>query len=238
MDGTWLFEQLTPLHAGFWLVSSFLLAVVTTGATRTAAPELEQILQLARWVMIPYLGLILGGLSPRLIGVTGLDWTAGFGIGIMLLFVVMILLALLRILLHRDEKPWPIHTAPKQRPLPQARGPQHGGPDLLNAVSNLLLLESGAQEFHWCFRRGAVWELFLSWPAAPEPPLYWAIWVGAALSLPGISIQRKPLADRLITAVILITTSVLFLYTHNFWLCWLLHLLMRLSLQWRQTPRL
>ncbi len=231
MDGSWLWEQLTlsPLRAGFWLVLSFLLAGVTTGVTRLIAPELERIARLVRWVQLPYIGLILGGLSPRLMGLTELDWAVGFSIGVVLLFAMLILLALMRIWLHTDQE------------LPPSRatrtGTPHSGAPIQSASSGLLLFESSAQEFHWCFLRGAVWDLLLSLPSAPESPQYWAVWIGAALALPGISIQRKPISDRLSTALILMTTSSLFLYTRNFWLCWLLHLCIRIILQWRQPTR-
>ena len=221
MDGSWLLEQLTlsPLRAGSWLMLSFLLAGVTTGVTRLVAPELEFIVRLVRRVQLPYIGLILGGLSPRLMGLTELDWAERFSIGVALLFGVLILLALIRIWLHTDQEQLPVRAT-------------H------STSSGLLLLEGSAQEFHWCFLRGAVWELLFSLPSAPEPPQYWAIWIGAALALPGISIQREQISDRLITLLILVTTSSLFLYTRNFWLCWLLHLCMRIILQWQQPTRI
>ena len=95
-----------------------------------------------------------------------------------------------------------------------------------------LLPEGSAREFHWCFLRGAVWELLLASPPAFQIPQYWALWISAALSLPGIFVHSRHSSERLTTAVILLATTTLFLYTRNFWLCWLLHLGIRGILQW------
>ena len=231
MDGSWLLEQLTlsPMRAGLWLALSFLLAVITTGVTRLVAPDLESIVRLVRRVQVPYLGLILGGLSPRLMGLTELDWASGFSVGVVLLAALLTLLLLIRILLHTERGP-PAADAPPGR------------------SASLLLFESSAQEFHWCFLRGAVWDLLiqplyssggfeLGLQSGPEQIQYWAVWIAAALSLPGIGIQRGRMSERLITLLILAATSTLFLYTRNFWLCCLLHLGIRVILQWGQPTR-
>ena len=201
------------MRAETWLALSFLLAALTSGVTRFFAPGLERTARLIRWVALPYLGLILGMLSPRLMGLSAIDWAVGLRVGIVLLAGMLPLLVIVRIGLHTD------------RNLLRASPPS--GPS-----SGILWLESGAQEFHWCFLRGAASDLLLSAPAAVQVPMYWSAWVGAALALPGILIHPKHPSDRLITAVILLTTSSLFLYTRNFWLCWLLHLSIRATLQW------
>ena len=134
-----------------------------------------------------------------------------------------------RILLHTERGP-PAADAPPGR------------------SASLLLFESSAQEFHWCFLRGAVWDLLiqplyssggfeLGLQSGPEQIQYWAVWIAAALSLPGIGIQRGRMSERLITLLILAATSTLFLYTRNFWLCCLLHLGIRVILQWGQPTR-
>jgi hypothetical protein len=49
------------------------------------------------------------------------------------------------------------------------------------------------------------------------------VWGGALLVLP-LSLLLQPTGlQRLVKLVILVVTSVLFLYTRNFWLCWLVH---------------
>ena len=94
MDGSWLLEQLTQLSAGagLWLALSFLLAALTSGVTRFVAPDLERLVRVVRWVQLPYIGLILGGLSPRLMGLTEIDWASGLRVGVLLLTGLLTLL--------------------------------------------------------------------------------------------------------------------------------------------------
>lgn len=220
MDSSWLLEQLTLFSAGagLWLALSFLLAALTSGVTRFVAPDLERLVRVVRWVQLPYIGLILGGLSPRLMGLTEIDWASGLRLGVLLLAGLLTLLVMIRIGLHTDKE------------LPQ-------GTPLRSRASSLRLIESSAQEFHWCFLRGAVWELLLSLPAAQQSAQYWAVWISAALALPGIALHRRQTSDRLIAALALATTSTLFLFTRNFWLCWLLHLSIRVIFLWSQPDR-
>ena len=219
MVGTWLLEQLTasPMRAGLWLALSFLLAGIAMGVTRAIAPDLERLVRVVRWVQIPYIGLILGGLSPRLMGLTNVDWVSGFRVGVVALAGLLVLLFLIRTWLNFDRE-----SSSDNAPIGQ--------------FSRLSLIESSAQEFHWCFLRGAVWDLLLSLASPPLSPHYWAVWIGAAISLPGIYISTAPLSNRLMTTLVLVTTSCIFLFTRSFWLCCLLHLGIRVILHWHQQP--
>ncbi len=220
MVGPWLLEQLTssPTRAGLWLALSFLLSGTATLVTRRAAPELERLVRVVRWVQIPYLGLILGGLSPRLMGLSVTGWDSRYIVGVVVLAGLLVLLVLIRIGLHTETGQTGV-TALTARPWSPS------------------LIESCAQEFHWCFLRGVVWDFLLFFTSASLSPNYWAVWIGAAISLPGIYIQPLPLLDRLLTTVVLLTTSSLFLITQSFWLCCLLHLGIRVILLWSQPSR-
>ena len=208
-------EQLTsfPPRPGQWLALSFMLAVLSGGAARLFAQDAARIVRLIRWVLVPYIGLILGVLSPRLMGLSDVDWGLGLRVGVVLLAGMVALLVIIRIGLHTDQTRLPATP-------------------LSGRSSGFLLPEGSAREFHWCFLRGAVWELLLSSPPAFQIPQYWALWISAALSLPGIFVHSRHSSERLTTAVILLATTTLFLYTRNFWLCWLLHLGIRGILQW------
>lgn len=220
MDGTGILELFTiaPSRAGLWLALSFLLAGATTVATRLAAPELERPVRIVRWVQVPYLGLLLGGLSPRFMGLSKLDWASGLFVGVVLLSGLLFLLVLIRISLHSDRDVQNVFT----------RG---------STASPFLLIENSAQEFHWCFLRGAVWELLLSNLSASQSSGYWAVWIAAALALPGIAIHPKAASERVLTTFTLATTSVIFVLTRNFWLCLILHLGLRMILRWREPSQ-
>ncbi len=87
----------------------------------------------------------------------------------------------------------------------------------------LVIFLGGAEEFHWVFLRGAVWEILLTAPVPLELPAYWAIWIAAVLGpagdCPAPTIVRAMASpDRSADH-----NSILFLYTRNFWICWILH---------------
>lgn len=200
----WFIGQLHPLRPGFWLLLSFALSGLMLVAARFLPQNLVGRLRLGRWIFTPYLGLLVGGLSPRLLGLSDIDWVAGLGLGVGLIFAIWLLLALVQATLHRDES-----ATEQDRPV---------GFSLLGQI-----IWAGSQEFHWVFLRGAVWEIFLALPSPPALPGYWAIWLASLLALPGIFVQHPHTAQRVIAGMLLITTAILFFYTRNFVLCWLLH---------------
>ena len=219
MDIAWILEQLSaaPTRAGLWLASSILLAGFTSGLARLFAPGLERTVRVVRWVSLPYLGLVVGDLSPRSMGVSYLDWSLGLRVGLVVLAGMLALLVIVRIWLH-SERGLP--------PVERSAGP----------FSLMMWIESSAQEFHWCFLRGASLDLLISFPAPDQVVQYWSTWLGAALAVPGVILHSRGNSNRLISAAILLSTTSLFLYTRNFWLSWLLHAGIRAVLQWRQPP--
>ncbi len=176
-------------------------------------------MRVIRWIALPYAGLILGELSPRSMGVSYLDWSLGLRVGLVVLAGMLALLFVVRIWLYNEES------------LPAAR--RSPGP-----FSLTMWLESSAQEFHWCFLRGAALDLLTSFPAPDQVLQYWSTWLAAGLAIPGVVYHSKGSANRLISAAILLSTTSLFLYTRNFWLSLLLHAGIRAVLQWRQPPSL
>lgn len=176
------------------------------------APRFRQPLLLLRWLLVPYLGLLTGGLSPRLMGLTGINWLASFGLGIGLIGALLALLILVRTLLNLT------HDEPATKPAQSAPYP---------VWSLWPILQIGAEEFHWSFLRGVIWETLLGNGLATAQASYWAVWLAALLALPAILRYQPTTVARLLKSAMLLITTVLFFYTHNFWLCWLLH-----SLAW------
>lgn len=210
----WLAAQIHPLRPGFWLLLSFGLSAAGLAAARLLSPKFlspktEEWARIGRWILTPYLGLLVGGLSPRLLGLSDIDWVAGLGLGVGLIFALWLLLALIRATLHPGEIPPRGELSGEQRTWEQPAWAQ--------------IVRAGALEFHWAFLRGAVWEILLTLPQPPEAPGYWAIWLASLLALPGILVHQRQPARRVIEGLLLITTAILFFYTRNFYLCWLLH---------------
>jgi hypothetical protein len=146
----------------------------------------------------------LGGLSPRLLGLSNIDWFISLGLGLGLLFVMLLLLMLVRATTSIPTRANPLASIEVTTWFYQ-------------------LVQQGAEEFHWCFLRGALWELIQTAPTPPALPGYWAVWLAALLAAPEALFWSRGTAQRLLTLIVLIGTTVLFFYTHNFWLCWLLH---------------
>lgn len=206
----WLGEQLLPTAPGFWL----LIGLLTTALLRSSEQMLPRWWRprawAILWLLVPYLGLLAGGLSPRLMGLSGNDWSVSLGLGLGIAFGVLLLLGLVRALLEMGERP--ILTREVVR---------HGG-------FAALLFWSGITQFYWCFLRGGIWELLLTAPQPPELPGYWAVWGAAGLLLVQILWARPPLPSLLLLLTTLLTTSILFFYSQNFWLCWAFHAALQL----------
>lgn len=212
MDLHWFLGQLHPQQPGFWLLFGLVLAAGQWLSGRWLRPGLLPRVEVARWVLAPYLGLLLGGLSPRLLGLSDLDWLAGFGLGFGLVLVLWVLLILVRLTVD-------------------SAGAWSGGSDRVEARSlAALLIVAGAQEFHWAFLRGGVLEILLTLPEPPPLANYWAIWIATLFALVGVLFTRASASQRFVSAFTLLTTSILFFYARNFWLCWLLHVSVRLLL--------
>lgn len=210
MTFTWLGSQLSPQAPGFWLLLSFLSTALLISLRAYLPVARYRLLWIAHWLLIPYLGLLLGGLSPRLLGLTGIDWPASLGLGLGLMFAVFVLLVLVRATVDLSD---PAHPAVGSVAASSAGR---------RALSDALLM-GGVTEFHWVFLRGALWEIFLSLPEPLALPGYWAMW-GAALIASGEILATRPgFVPWLLQTTTLLVTSILFFYTRNFWLCWVMH---------------
>lgn len=187
---------------GFWLVISGLFAVALLAGRPFAPSRWRSWLAVSYWVLIPYFALLAGAVSPRLMGLYWLDWRATFQIGAGLLLISLLLALIGRLLASPSAEP---------------------ASDRVWSQRAAWVGQAGAEEWFWCFLRAAFWELLLSFPGITTLPLYAAIWGAALLVLP-LALALQPNAGlRAIKVSALVVTSILFLYTRNFWLCWLLH---------------
>ena len=151
----------------------------------------RSILRNARWIVIAYLALLTGGISPRLLGLTGINWSASFGFGLVLIGGVLLLLMIVRSVMVFSV-PIPQATSPANLP---ANFPSPGAPTSLPSQTNYLnrryikalptsFLDLGAEEFHLAFLRSALWEIFLALPLTTAQAGYWAAWVALCVALP------------------------------------------------------
>lgn len=212
MDGAWILTQLTPHSPGFWLALSWLTLPGVLIAARRMGARGGRWLFAARWVLIPYAGLMAGALSPRLMGLSTINWATTLGLGVVLLFGILLLAIVVRLFMIAGD----LSTDDAART--DGDDPPAGWVNV-----GLSALMTGAEQFHWAFVRGAIWELLLLWPQPVERPAYFALWIATLLTLPEIWLQPIALPQRLVKSVLLVMTAIFFLYTRNFWLAWLAH---------------
>jgi hypothetical protein len=187
---------------GFWLVIALMAGIVLLVARYYVAAPWRNWLAPAYWFFIPYLALLAGAVSPRLMGIYWIDWRTTFQVGAGLLLTIG-LLALIA---------WMVAT-------PRATaGSGDGWSQRLVWIGR-----AGAEEWFWCFLRAALWEIALALPQVTVSPSYLSAWGAALLALP-LALALPPSGPlRLVQLAILAVTTVVFLYTRNFWLCWLVH---------------
>jgi hypothetical protein len=187
---------------GLWLIVAFAAAIVLLIARYYSPAPWRTWLAPAYWFFIPYFALLAGAVSPRLMGLFWIDWRMTFQVGAGLLLAIG-LLALLA---------W-LFVLPRNEIGGGANGSQRV----------LWIALAGAEEWFWCFLRAALWEIALTAPQTPVAPLYLAVWGAALLALPLVLVLQESGRLRFVKTAILVVTTVAFLFTRNFWLCWLIH---------------
>jgi hypothetical protein len=218
----WLIVELDPQSPAFWILTNFAITLVLAALLFRFRSTSVQWLWVGQWILIPYCGLLLGGLSPRLMGLSYLNWVTTLGLGSGLLFVILILLVAVRAAIEFTETlPPQAHRSPRVN-YAQANGAQTATTPAWQFIALVIFL-GGAEEFHWAFLRGAIWEILLTAPNPLELPAYWTIWIAAAFIILENALWRPTFEQWLLQIALLATTSILFLYTRNFWLCWVLH---------------
>lgn len=214
-------DAFLSFHApGFWLVIALLAGVVALGVRPYLPPRRRVWSLVVYWVLTPYLALLTGGVSPRLMGIAYVDWTITLRLGVGLALAILALAGGARLFLLSGGMQQPADA-------PSRPAPTEG-------LTGALLL-SGAEEWFWCFVRAAVAETVVLLRLPWEVPLYWSIWIAALLALPFALAAQPTVLHRLAKTAILMMTSILFFYTRNFWLCWTVHAVAWLLLTYGTT---
>ena len=208
----------TSFHApGFWLVIAVLGGVAVAAARPFVPAAWRTLLFAGFWIGLPYLALVAGGVSPRLMGLLYIDWITSLRLGVGLALALIAVAAVARLSLRRGSAQ-PIDSGPAPVTTPKW------------ALPLVVIAQSGAEEFFWCFLRGAVLELMLTLQIPMELPIYWSIWIAAVAALPLSLTDQTSGYARLVAVAVLVMTSILFFYTRNFWLCWFVHAMVWLLL--------
>lgn len=180
---------------------------------------LVQTFRFAYYVGLPFLALIRGAMSPRLLGLSHLDWIGGIGSGVPLGLGAFLLLAwgwshYIRSLGRRKvERPRlaEVHTLSQPWGWP------------------LILLEVIYLEAHWAFYR--------SGPLAVLRD-YWGVFAGLGVVLiewamnPKLrrSLGTERQGEIVWNGSLALVIAIIFLFTRNLWLCALIHLGLEMGL--------
>lgn len=216
------FTQLTTPMG--WLLADIVFGVIVLLVYPFIPSAYRLSIQNVRWVFIPYLALLLGGISPRLMGLSGINWLISFGLGLGLIVTVAGFVVLVRSTTDFSAPDTFAATTDKNQLGRSLFGSSR------RSLSLAPLFYAGAEEFHWSFLRGALWESQQGHTTLLDQPTYWAIWLAAFLAVPTILRFHTSFLSRLFKLILLLLTTTLFIYTQNFWLCWLLHGLVLLLL--------
>ena len=247
----WWSAQLNWAHTPtLWALASFAVAVIGSNllwmvcqSRRRPAQHLaswlatlpgQGLLWLARvaWLIGPgYAALLAGAASPRLMGLSQIDWGSGLGWGVGFAALALAVLLAGGLSYRRSQSP----AAPGAAPWPSLSAAIAG--------SALLFFEAGAFQFQWAFYRSAAIEGAANL-GAPNPVMA-GVWLAVviiglqALLSPWFwrDLRTPDLAGRqVLRAALLLTTSVVYLLSRNFWLAWVLHASAVVLLEPRLTP--
>jgi len=205
----WVGQVMLPGAPGFWLLVDLLAGGAVWFLLARIPVRWQSLTRILRWLLIPWLALMLGVIAPQTMGLTHIAWQETLTLGLGIVLTVFVLLAAVRYTLRTTETP------------PVGREYLMQGPSA-PLLPFFAALFHGAEEFHWCFQRAVFAVLLVTAPWALETPDYWAIWLATLVALPSVLLYRKGMV-RLHALVALLGTAILFFYTQNFWLCWLLH---------------
>jgi hypothetical protein len=237
-----------PHNPVFWLCASLLAAVLAANTAwlvrkipriRSGTPPSQTlgVLSALAWLLVSIFFLLpppaawrFGALSPRLMGLAGIDWVGSLRAGAPLMFVIIGLLIFGWLVYRRS-------LAGDRRRKRVARV----GATLRAPIDAALL------QWHWAFYRalaialvpvvaGALASSEIWRPLGSQlmaAPLYWGSWLGLALiavewALNPFSrarLQRPGQRETVLLRVVLaIATTALFTVTPNFWLLLTAHL--------------
>lgn len=245
-----------PANPASWLLGSFLAVVLATNLAyallrpRLADPAFRRgPLAAGGWLalnlfylLVPFLALQRGVISPYALGLTEINWPATLSTGLVLSASVVVV-ALFGWLLYRRTLPDGPGTDALTRFMNGLRGP----------IAALL------QQWHWAFYRAATAAALLTTAAADASrfsgittglagdPLYWGAWLGIGLA--GVEWALNPFAraalrtegERAATirrAALAVATTGIFVLTRNLWLCFAAHLVVEtLAATWFALPQ-
>lgn len=127
---------------------------------------------------------------------------------------------------YRQEEQGINQSMTTERPdTPYQNSSDRNRPFITNLIALApLLIQPATREIHWAFLRASLWESLLTMTSPPAIPVYWAVWLSVPLAAMDILIGRDEGQSRFTGLLILLLTSVIFLYLQNIYLACCFHM--------------
>lgn len=223
------FLQMLSLPAPMiWVVISIVSSLIIALIRHRLSSRQQRWIDNIRWILLPYVGLLLGQLSPSLLGLTEIDWFSSLSLG-----TGFICLTAFLIMLVQGSSTVPAQSRASQMHKRLQRT-FHQNATISSLIAELIV-STGAEQFYWSFLRGALWEVFLRAEYSAATAKYLGIWTAGLIATIELLLYNRHTISRLAGLLTLIVTTILFFYTKNFWLCWLLHFIVTTMLQQRRS---
>lgn len=208
-----------------WLALGLAVSLGINLAAKRVSYSTRHSLCIGYRLIIPYWGLLVGAVSPYLMGLSNINWETTLGIGAGLSFAIIMILALINITLSSGQS----HIAEDQSKIQPGFITHNSLPTDITSPFASRHLSNGAaasvaEQFYWAFVRATIWEFLLRLEPQIQLPAYHALWLTGLIALPDMLMHTKNQQNRITKLCIFIATSIVFFFTHNFWLCALLHL--------------
>jgi len=211
-----------------WVAISLVISLIFALIRHRLWPRQQRWIDNTRWILLPYVGLLLGQLSPSLLGLTEIDWFSSLSLGTG--FICLIAFLIMLVQSSSTELSQSRYSQIHQRLQRTFR--QDATISSLVAES---IVSTGAEQFYWSFLRGALWEALLRAGYSAATAAYSSLWIGGAIAAIELLLHNRHTISRLTGLLTLVVTTILVFYTKNFWLCWILHLIVTAMLQPQRT---
>ena len=174
------------------------------------------LVRLLRFTAIPYMALITGQISSTRIGLEGFDWQGSFTLGGMLVAVISMIWVGIRVSVQE--------TALNHEPVSERSNTSGIS---IWVERGLTFVLCGGLELNWSFWRATFAYLIGLVLFETKSFTYWGVTIAVIYALPETLLTAPTAMTKLTNLAILFATSVIFLFTGNFWLCWAMHVILR-----------
>lgn len=212
------FELTLPRSLLIWVGLEVVISIAWLLWHKRVPARWVALVRFVRLCAVPYLALITGEVSSMRMGFEGFDWQNSFTLGSTLVAVIAVIWVAIRVSIQE--------TVSNAEP----QSAKYAGFELSNwSERGLAFVLCGGLEMNWSFWRANFIYLLSLAPVKIESITYWGVAAALLMVLPDTLLVIPKATAKLTNLAILLATSVIFLFTGNFWMCWAMHVILRLT---------